>query len=343
MKPAILVTGGAGYIGSHTAYLASQKGYEVIIIDSFEHKQPFDHNWATCIKGDFADTTILEHVFNDYNIQAVMHFAAFIEVGESVNNPLRFYENNVVKTIKLLKTMLKHGVKKLIFSSSCAVYGKPQYLPLTEDHPKHPISPYGKNKLIIEMALEDFQHAYGLQYVSLRYFNAAGAMPQHGLGEHHNPETHLIPLILQAAMNNKPFYVFGNDYQTEDGSCVRDYIHVMDLAEAHWLAFEYLHQANSSNCFNLGTGQGFSVKQIATVIKSNCNLTIDILHQNRRKGDPPILIADPTKAQSILGWQPQYSDIEQIITSAYAFELSKKAIPKTKNIIQKSIKRNKTP
>ena len=326
MKPAILVTGGAGYIGSHTAYLASQKGYQIVIIDSLQHNQPFDHDWATCIQADFADKNVLNNIFKNYNITAVMHFAAFIEVGESVKNPLRFYENNVVKTIKLLKVMRDHSINKLIFSSSCAVYGKPQYLPLTEDHPKNPISPYGKNKLIVEMALEDFHHAYGLQYVSLRYFNAAGAMPQYGLGEHHDPETHLIPLILRAAMNNKPFYVFGNDYQTKDGSCIRDYIHVWDLAEAHCLALDYLRNGNNSDYFNLGTGRGFSVKQICNAIISNCDLKFDILHQNRRQGDPPILIADPTKVQNILGWQPKYSNIEQIIKSAYEFELLKENI-----------------
>jgi len=323
MKPTILVTGGAGYIGSHTAYLIAQKGYQAILLDSLQHEQPFNHDWATCIQADFADENILKDIFKNYNIKAVMHFAAFIEVGESVKNPLRFYENNVIKTIKLLKTMCDYGVNKFIFSSSCAVYGKPQYLPLTEDHPKNPISPYGKNKLIVEMVLEDFHHAYGLQYISLRYFNAAGAMPQYGLGEYHNPETHLIPLILRATMNNKPFCVFGSNYQTKDGSCIRDYIHVWDLAQAHWLALEFLKNSKIPDCFNLGTGTGFSVKQIISAIKSNCGLKIDILYKNRRLGDPPILIADYTKAKNVLGWQPQHSSIEQIITSTYEFELLK--------------------
>jgi len=321
MKPAILITGGAGYIGSHTAYLAWQKGYEVIIIDSFEHRQTFDHKWAKVIKSDFADEKVLKNIFTKYKIEAVMHFAAFIEVGKSVKNPLGFYENNVIKTIKLLNIMLKYDIKKIIFSSSCAVYGKPEYLPLTEDHSKNPISPYGKNKLIVEMILQDFCKAYALQYVSLRYFNAAGAMPEHGLGEHHDPETHLIPLILRAGINKKPFYVFGTDYQTPDGSCVRDYIHVWDLARAHWRALEYLKSGNNPDCFNLGTGRGFSVKELINTITLHTKLKIDILYQNRRQGDPPILIADPTKAKNILGWQPIYSDIEQIIKSAYTFEI----------------------
>ncbi|MFC1841956.1 UDP-glucose 4-epimerase GalE [Candidatus Dependentiae bacterium] len=320
MKPAVLITGGAGYIGSHTAYLMKKKGYNVIILDSLEHKQTFDYNWATCIKSDFSDEHMLKSICKNYDIKAVMHFAAFIEVGESVKNPLRFYENNVLKTIKFLKIMIEHDVKKFIFSSSCAVYGNPQYLPLTEDHPKSPISPYGKNKYIVEMALQDFAHAYGLEYISLRYFNAAGAKPEYGLGEKHDPETHLIPLILRAAMQHKPFYVFGTDYQTKDGSCIRDYIHVWDLAEAHWLAFEYLNSGNPSDCFNLGTGAGFSVNELVSAVEKICRLKIKILHKNRRKGDPPILIADPTKAYSVLEWQPRHSSIENIIKSAYAFE-----------------------
>ncbi|MFC1842205.1 UDP-glucose 4-epimerase GalE [Candidatus Dependentiae bacterium] len=326
MKQSILVTGGAGYIGSHTAYLLSQKGYEVIIVDSLEHKQSFTHNWAKFIKGDFSDEKILRNIFENHNIQAVMHFAAFIEVGESVKNPLRFYENNVSKTIKLLQIMLEHNIKNFIFSSSCAVYGNPQYLPLTEDHPKAPISPYGKNKLIIEMALEDFSQAYDLHYVSLRYFNAAGAMPEYGLGEQHDPETHLIPIILRAAMHNEPFYVFGSNYKTTDGSCIRDYIHVWDLADAHWLALEYLHNGNTSDSFNLGTGHGFSVNQIVDAIKQVCRLKINITHKKRRAGDPPILVADPQKARNNLSWRPQYSDLELIIKTAYEFESSRNFI-----------------
>lgn len=333
MKPAVLITGGAGYIGSHTAYLMHQKGYEIIILDSFVHKQKFDPEWATLIKKDFADEKTLKMIFQNYNIEAVMHFAAFIEVGESVKNPLKFYENNVAKTIKLLKVMIEHGVKKFIFSSSCAIYGSPEFLPLTEKHPKNPISPYGRNKLMVEMALEDFQKAYDLQFVALRYFNAAGAMPQWGLGEQHDPETHLIPIILRAAKKNKPFYIFGNDYQTKDGSCVRDFIHVWDIANAHWLALEYLNNGNPSDCFNLGTGNGFSVKQIVQAAKTACNLKIQILHKKRRMGDPPILIADPAKAFNVLGWQPTHSDLAFILKTAYEFEnslnLAQKMVQKT--------------
>jgi len=320
-KPAVLITGGAGYIGSHTAYLMTQKGYKVIILDSLEHGQTFDHTWATCINSDFADEKVLKKIFETHNIEAVIHFAGFIEVGESVKNPMKFYENNVLKTIKLLKSMIAHNVKKFIFSSSCAVYGNPQWLPLTEDHPKNPISPYGKNKLMVEMALQDFANAYDLHYVALRYFNAAGAMPEQGLGENHNPETHLIPIIFRAVIEKRPFYIFGTDYDTKDGSCIRDFIHVWDLAQAHWLALEYLNKGNTSDCFNLGTGNGFSVKEVCKTVEKICKHKLNILHKDRRPGDPPMLIADPKKAKDKLGWQAQYSDLENILKTAYEFTI----------------------
>jgi len=320
MKPAILITGGAGYIGCHTSYLFSQNGYKVLILDTLVHEQLFNHTWATLIKKDFSDEETLKLIFKNYNIKAVMHFAAFIEVGQSVKDPLRFYENNVNKTIKLLKIMLAHGVDTFIFSSSCAVYGSPEYLPLTEDHPKNPMSPYGRNKLIIEMALEDFKKAYGLQYISLRYFNAAGAMPKLGLGEQHKPETHIIPLILRAAREQKPFYIFGNNHPTQDGSCVRDYIHVWDIAHAHWLAFQYLIQGNPADSFNLGTGNGFSVRQIIRSVEKVCGYKVKTINAKKREGDPPLLIADPAKVFTILGWKPRYSDLDHIIETAHAFE-----------------------
>lgn len=324
MKQTILITGGAGYIGSHTAYLMANSGYNVVIIDSLEYGQDFNYNWATFIKGDFADEKILKNIFENFNIKAVMHFAAFIEVGESVKNPLKFYENNVLKTIKLLKIMLEYGVNKFIFSSSCAVYGNPQFLPLTEEHPKNPISPYGKNKLIVEMALEDFDRAYGLKYVNLRYFNAAGALPKIGLGENHKPETHIIPLVLRAAMEGREFNIFGNNYETKDGTCLRDYIHVLDLAHAHKLAFEYLDAGdfleNNSNSFNLGSGDGFSVLEICSRVDKICNLEVKITYKNKREGDPAILVANPSKALSILGWQTRYSSLENIIKSAFEYE-----------------------
>jgi UDP-glucose 4-epimerase len=327
----ILIAGGAGYIGSHTAYLLAKHGFQVIIIDSFVHQQQFSPSWATIIRGDFADIQLLEKIFTQYQISAVMHFAAFIEVGQSVKNPLAFYENNVSKTITLLQTMLQHNVRHVIFSSSCAVYGIPEYLPLTEEHPKRPISPYGKTKLMIEEVLTDAAKAYDFKYVSLRYFNAAGALPEEELGEQHKPETHIIPLLLQAARNQSPFTVFGNDYQTKDGTAIRDYLHVLDIAQAHVLALHHLQQGNPSDYFNLGTGNGFSVKEMIETVEQLHHCSLKIIWEKRRAGDPSILVADPYKARSILQWQPRFSDIEFIIRSAMAFDCSFNKVSPLKN------------
>ena len=322
MKQTVLVTGGAGYIGSHTAYLLAKQGYNVVIIDNLAQGQKWNADWATLVKSDFADVSVLESIFDKYKPTAVMHFAAFIEVGESVKDPLRFYNNNISKTITLLDTMKKHDINKFIFSSSCAVYGNPQRLPLIETHPKNPVSPYGRNKLMIEMALEDLQKAYGMEYVSLRYFNAAGAFSEQDLGERHNPETHIIPLALRAAKNKTPFFVFGDDYPTPDGTCIRDYLHVFDIADAHCKALEYLNEGNPSDVFNLGSGKGHSVKQMLEVIEKITKTKIELKHIKRRDGDPPVLVANNSKAFDILGWKPQHSEIENIIRSAKDFEYS---------------------
>jgi len=320
MNKAILVTGGAGYIGSHAAFLLSKLGYKVVIIDDLLHGQSFDHRWATFIKGDFTDLNILQEVFDRFSVDAVMHFAAFIEVGQSVKEPQRFYENNVVKTLKLLDFMLRRNVKKFIFSSSCAVYGDPVKIPMDENHPFAPISPYGKNKLAVEFALQDYSHAYGLQYVSLRYFNASGSLPEENLGEQHNPETHIIPLMLRAIKNQKPFKIFGNDYKTCDGSCVRDYIHVLDIANAHILALKHLDKNNKSDYFNLGSGMGFTVKQMIAAAEKVCNAKMVIQNCEHRQGDVNVLIADSTKINKVLGWQPQYSDLDFILKTAWMWE-----------------------
>lgn len=320
MKKTILIPGGAGYIGSHTAYLMHQLGHEVIIIDKLLHNQHFDHSWATLIKADFADEQILDQVFTNYNIDAVMHFAAFIEVGESVKKPKEFYNNNVVKTLKLLEMMLEYNVKKFVFSSSCAVYGNPVKIPMDETNPLNPINPYGKNKLAVEFALQDYAQSYGLQYVSLRYFNASGAMPQNGLGEQHNPETHIIPLMLRAIKNNGTFKIFGTDYKTEDGSCVRDYIHVLDLAQAHVLAYQYMQETGKSNFFNLGSENGYSVKEMVEAAQRICNKKMNIQLCDRRAGDADTLVADSTKIKNVLGWQPKYSNLENILQSAWEWE-----------------------
>ena len=320
MKKTILVLGGAGYIGSNTAYLLYQKGYNVLILDKLIHGQTFDHKWATLIKEDFADEEVLKNIFTEYKIEAVMHFAAFIEVGTSVKKPAEFYDNNVIKTIKFLDFMLKSGVKKFIFSSSCAVYGNPVKIPMDEKHPFDPISPYGKNKLVVEFVLQDYANAYGLQYVSLRYFNAAGADPINELGEKHNPETHIIPLMLRAIKNNKVFKIFGTNYNTPDGTCVRDYIHIKDLANAHLLGLEYLNTADKSDCFNLGTGRGYSVKEMTKEAQRVCNKKILVKDCESRLGDVDTLIADNKKAKMVLGWEPKYSDLENILRSAWEWE-----------------------
>lgn len=319
MVPSILVTGGAGYVGSHIALLLAQLGYSVIVLDSFVHHQPFNPSWATVIKADYADTAVLSHIFTTYDVQAVMHCAGFIEVGQSVKDPFAFYKNNVVKTLTLLETMLQHNVKRIIFSSTCAVYGIPIVLPLVESHHKHPISPYGKTKLMIEDIFQDAHTAYGLEYINLRYFNVAGAYPQEGLGEQHDPETHVIPLLLRACAHKKPFTVFGNDYPTPDGTAIRDYLHVRDIADAHVRAMNYLLAGNPSTSFNLGTGHGYSVKEMLKVVEHVCNTSIDVIWAARRPGDPPVLVADPSKACAILGWKPHYSDIDTIIRTAYEF------------------------
>lgn len=323
MQQAVLITGGAGYVGSHTAYTLAQAGYKVIIIDSFVHEQRFNHTWATVYNDDFANTKLLSTLFYQYNIQSVIHCAASIEVGQSIVDPVAFYENNVAKTIVLLKTMFEHNVYNFIFSSSCAVYGIPETTPMPEEHPLNPISPYGHSKKIVEQILHNLHEYQNLNYCSMRYFNVAGAYPEKQLGEFHNPETHIIPLIFKAMTEQKPFSVFGTDYATKDGTAVRDYIHVRDIATAHVKALQHLEQGNPSDTFNIGTGKGISVKQMIEVLEQMCKQKLQITWKPRRTGDPAALVADPTRAHTILQWQPQFSDINFILKSAYAFEAIK--------------------
>lgn len=317
----ILLTGGAGYIGAHTAYLLTQQDYHVIILDSFLHGKHAPMPWATVIQGDYADQLILRDIFSRYQIETVMHFAALIEVGESVKKPREFYENNVVKTIRLLNAVCDAGVQRFIFSSSCAVYGIPQYIPIDEHHPCAPTNPYGKTKLVIDYALQDYAKSYGLNFVSLRYFNAAGAWPEKGLGESHHPETHVIPLLLRAIEQGIPFLIFGDDYETSDGTCVRDYVHVRDIAHAHLLALQYLERGGSSDFFNLGSGVGFSVKQLVECAERITKRKAYLCIQSRRDGDVPVLLANAVKIERILGWKQTHSDIETIIASAYEWEV----------------------
>ncbi|MDR3646775.1 MAG: UDP-glucose 4-epimerase GalE [Candidatus Babeliales bacterium] len=326
ISPTILITGGAGYIGSHTALFMAQKGYRVVILDN----KKMDCDWATSIQGDFSDKDILNEIFKQYNIEAVMHLAGYIEVGESVKKPLKFYTNNVSKTVQLLEVMVDNQINKLIFSSSCAIYGIPEFLPVTEEHPKNPVSPYGKSKLMVENLLQDLSETSDLKFVSLRYFNAAGAVPEYGLGEQHFPETHLIPLLLHSAKTGKPFAIFGTDYPTKDGSCIRDYLHAWDIADAHWRALCYLNEDRPSGFFNLGTGTGFSVKEMIQAVENVSKTEIRTIASERRTGDSPILIADSTKAQALLKWKAKCSDLETILRSAYIFDNQLRS----KNIIE---------
>ncbi|MEM9276137.1 MAG: UDP-glucose 4-epimerase GalE [Cyanobacteria bacterium P01_F01_bin.143] len=317
----ILVTGGAGYIGSHSVLALQQAGYEVIILDNlvYGHQDLVETVLKTkLIIGDTCDSNLLQQIFSTYSIDAVMHFAAYAYVGESVTNPAKYYHNNVVGTLTLLQAMLEAGINKFVFSSTCATYGVPQEVPIEEEQPQNPINPYGMTKLMVEKMLHDFSHAYDFRSVCLRYFNAAGADPGGMLGEDHNPETHLIPLVLQTALGHREsISIFGTDYDTNDGTCVRDYIHVTDLAQAHILALKYLLKDGKTDVFNLGNGNGFSVKEVIETAKKVTGKEIKALECDRRPGDPPTLVGSGQKARSILGWDPQYSALEDILSHAW--------------------------
>ncbi|WP_270991464.1 UDP-glucose 4-epimerase GalE [Campylobacter upsaliensis] len=320
----ILVVGGAGYIGSHTLKHLLDYGYNCIVIDNliYGHKQAIDKR-AQFIHADLLNYFSLIHVFKQQRIDAVVHFAAFAYVGESVENPAKYYQNNVIGTINLLNAMLENNVKNIVFSSTCATYGEPQYVPIDEKHPQNPINAYGRTKLMIEQVFADYAKAYGLRHISLRYFNAAGASNEGVIGESHEPETHLIPLVLKAIRGEIPVInVFGSDYETEDGTCIRDYIHVEDLALAHRLALENLYKYNG--CINLGTGIGTSVKEIIKAAEEVSDKKCPIKYAPRRAGDPAKLYADNKKAKEILGWEIKYKDIKDIIQSAWNWENNRK-------------------
>lgn len=320
-KPTILVTGGAGYIGSHAVLALKNAGYGVIVLDNlvYGHRELVeDVLKVELIVGDTSDRSLLDKVFATHNIAAVMHFSAYAYVGESVTDPAKYYSNNVNGTLVLLEAMLAAGVKKFVFSSTCATYGVPNFIPLTEDHPQNPINPYGTTKLMVEKILADFDTAYDLKSVRFRYFNAAGAEPNGLLGEDHQPETHLIPLVLLAALGKREsISIFGTDYSTPDGTAIRDYIHVSDLADAHILGLEYLLQGGDSDVFNLGNGNGFSVKEVIETAKSVTGRDIKAVECDRRAGDPPILVGSSDKARKILGWRPQYPELNKIIADAW--------------------------
>jgi UDP-glucose-4-epimerase GalE len=314
----ILVTGGAGYIGSHTCKLLFQQGYSPIVYDNLITGHRSSVKWGDFIYGDIQDSTKLIDVLRNYKPEAVIHFAAFAYVGESVTDPAKYYKNNLSGTLSLLEALRITGVNKIIFSSTCATYGEPVELPIPESHPQNPINPYGRSKLMIENILEDYSQAYQMKYVALRYFNAAGADPDAEIGEDHDPETHLIPLVLDAASGKREgISIFGDDYPTKDGSCIRDYIHVNDLGQAHLNALTYLIAGGTSNQFNLGNGRGFSVKEIIDTVKSVTGLDFPVSIKPRRAGDPPVLIGDASKAEKVLDWKPAIPKIEEIIETAW--------------------------
>jgi UDP-glucose-4-epimerase GalE len=313
----ILVTGGAGYIGSHMCKILSQNGYTPVSFDNLSVGHEKAVKWGPLIRGDLKDKNSIKKAFENYSISAVMHFAANALVGESTINPLKYYENNVTSTINLIQAMIEHKVKYFIFSSTCATYGTPNYTPIDENHPQKPINPYGQSKLMIEQILSDAQKANDLSFACLRYFNAAGADFQEETGEHHAIETHLIPLLVETALGIRPFLdVYGTNYPTNDGSAIRDYIHVLDLADAHLKALEYIFQNKKSICLNLGTGVGFSVLEIINAAKKLISPNFKINYAPRRDGDPAVLIANNNKAKELLNWSLKYSDLDTIIASA---------------------------
>lgn len=316
----VLVVGGAGYIGSHMVKLLGQLGCSVTTLDNLSGGHRDAVLCGDFVQGNFGDRAVLEAVLSR-RFDAVMHFASFIQVGESVQHPDKYYRNNVTYTLGLLDAMRAHGVNKFIFSSTAATFGEPQYTPMDEQHPQQPINPYGRTKLMVEQALADYDRAYGLKSVCLRYFNAAGADPEGQLGERHDPETHLIPLVLQAASGRRPsISVFGRDYDTPDGTCIRDYVHIQDLCSAHWLALQSLINGADSQAYNLGNGNGFSVQEVIDTAEQVTGRKISIVNGPRRDGDPARLVADSRMAREKLGWQPQYADLATIIEHAWKWE-----------------------
>ena len=326
----ILVTGGAGYIGSHCCIALMESGYDVVIFDNYStgHEETADALAGLDLKGkiiakvngDLLNIADLDRTFDEYEIEAVIHFAAFSQVAESMKDPAKYYRNNICGTMNLLDSMRSHNVDKIVFSSTAATYGEPEYTPIDEKHPQRPINPYGYTKLAIERMMDDYDSAYGIRSVRLRYFNVAGADSGCRAGEWHDPETHLIPNVLKSAFGGgKEFTMFGNDYPTRDGTCIRDYVNVEDLADAHLLALSYLRQGGKTDFFNLGTNSGSTVKEVFDSCEKVIGRSIPIKVANRRPGDPAILVADNSKAKSVLGWEPRHS-LEDSIRSAYAWE-----------------------
>ncbi len=320
-----LVIGGAGYIGSHLVKALIEQQHQVVIVDNLSAGRASAVLGGELIIHDFDDREFLDNLFSKTRFDGVFHFASQIVVSESVKDPGKYYRANTAATLTLLEAMRDHKVGPLVFSSTAAVYGEPLYTPINEQHPTKPLNPYGRSKLMVEQMLEDFDLAYGQKYIALRYFNAAGADPQARIGENHDPETHLIPLALQAITGKRPpLQLFGQDYDTPDGTCIRDYIHVDDLASAHILAIEFLSNGGDSGIFNLGSNHGYSVNEVIETAAKVTGQQVPFTYAPRRAGDPATLVADASLAKKVLGWQPRYTDLAQIITHAWAWEQASK-------------------
>jgi UDP-arabinose 4-epimerase len=319
-KRFVIVIGGAGYIGSHACKALARAGYLPVIYDNLCYGHEWAVKWGPLERGDILDRVRLDEVLARYQPDAVLHFAALAYVSESVTDPGRYYRNNVAGSLNLLEAMRDLGIGKIVFSSTCATYGSPERLPISEEVPQRPINPYGASKLMVERMLADFENAHGLVWTALRYFNAAGADPDGEIGESHDPETHLIPLVLDAASGRRSHVtVLGTDYDTPDGTCVRDYIHVMDLADAHVSALQAIDAGTPSSAYNLGIGRGFSVREVIAAVERVTGLKVPVILGERRPGDPPTLVSDASKAHEMLGWRPQISDIDEIVRTAWAW------------------------
>ncbi|MDR3320074.1 MAG: UDP-glucose 4-epimerase GalE [Desulfovibrio sp.] len=319
-KKTILIAGGAGYIGSHMNLAAHERGYSTVVYDNLVYGHKNAVQWGDFVLGDIADAGQLHLAFRHFQPDAVMHFAACTYVGESVTDPEKYYLNNVATTLNILRVMREVGCRNFIFSSTCATYGVPRQFLIDEEYPQTPVNPYGKSKLMVENVLADYATAFDLRHVNLRYFNAAGADTQARIGEDHNPETHLIPLVLDATAGRRPHVsIFGTDYDTPDGTCIRDYIHVDDLAEAHLLALEYLFDGGESESFNLGNGQGYSVKEVIDCARKVSGQEIAVVESQRRAGDPPVLVGNAEKAARVLGWRPAMPRLEDIVGTAWTW------------------------
>lgn len=319
----ILVTGGAGYIGSHVLKRLLEAGHDTVTIDNLKKGHKKAVLGGKFIEGDIGNKELLQSIFTEYDIKGVVHLAADSLVGESMEDPGKYYDNNVARALNLLEAMVEHNVNHIVFSSTAAVYGEPEAIPIVEEHPTNPENVYGESKLFFEKILKKYDKIHGLKYISLRYFNAAGADPEGKIGEAHDPETHLIPIVLQTALGiRNKIYIYGDDYPTKDGSCVRDYIHVNDLADAHLLAVEALADEANSDIYNLGCGDGYSVKEVIETAKKVTQEDFEVEVSGRRAGDPAVLIASSEKIKNDLGWQPKYQDLEKIVSTAWKWHKS---------------------